>query len=154
MGRPSKLTPEVQAKVVEALEKGQYRDVAAKYAGVDERTFYRWMERGAGTAKGDDAFRQFRQAVEKAETETAVRATGLVLAAAHDNWQAAGWWLERKFPEKFARRDYIQLVSQSVQQALEAVRAAMTEVADKRGDKTLMLEFANALKRHLGTLGE
>ena len=45
-GRPSKLTPEVQEKIVTAIRAGNYAQVAAVYAGIGERTFYRWMERG------------------------------------------------------------------------------------------------------------
>ena len=45
-GRPSKLTPEVQEKIVTAIRAGNYAQVAAVYAGIGERTFYRWMELG------------------------------------------------------------------------------------------------------------
>lgn len=46
LGRPTKLTATVQNKIVKALRMGNYAEVAAAYAGVSERTFYGWLERG------------------------------------------------------------------------------------------------------------
>ena len=45
-GRPTKLTPQVQAKIVQAIVGGNDITVAAAYAGIGESTFYAWLERG------------------------------------------------------------------------------------------------------------
>jgi len=45
MSRP-KLTDDVQHKIVSAIAMGAYDHVAARYAGVAPRQFYRWMKRG------------------------------------------------------------------------------------------------------------
>jgi transposase len=104
MGRPTKLTPEVQDKIVAALRAGNYQETAAMYAGVEARTFYRWMERGESDGTEDEIYRQFRQAVEKAKADAEVRDIALIDKAAHDgSWQAAAWKLERKFPHKWGR---------------------------------------------------
>jgi hypothetical protein len=101
--RPTKLTPEVQDRIVAALRAGNYQETAAVYGGIDERTFYRWMEQGA-LDDADDIYRQFRQAVEKAKADAEVRDVALIDKAAHDgSWQAAAWKLERKFPNKWGR---------------------------------------------------
>jgi transposase len=104
MGRPTKLTPEVQDKIVAALRAGNYQETAAMYAGVEARTFYRWMERGESDDADDEIYRQFRQAVEKAKADAEVRDIALIDKAAHDgSWQAAAWKLERKFPNRWGR---------------------------------------------------
>lgn len=104
MGRPTKLTPEVQDKIVAALRAGNYQETAAVYAGVEPRTFYRWMERGESDDADDEIYRQFRQTVEKAKADAEVRDIALIDKAAHDgSWQAAAWKLERKFPQKWGR---------------------------------------------------
>ncbi len=41
-GRPAKLTPELQAKLVEALKAGNYAEVAARHVGIASSTFYDW----------------------------------------------------------------------------------------------------------------
>jgi hypothetical protein len=48
MARPTKLTPEVQAAIVEAIRAGSFDWVAAQAAGIDPATFREWMGRGDG----------------------------------------------------------------------------------------------------------
>jgi hypothetical protein len=103
MGRPTKLTPEVQDKIVTALRAGNYQDVAANYAGIAAPTFYRWMEQGADP-DSDTIYREFREAVEKAKADSEVRDVALIdRAAADGSWQAAAWKLERKYPNRWGR---------------------------------------------------
>ena len=102
MGRPTKLTPEVQDKIVNALRGGNYQETAAQFAGIDEATFYRWMERGASEDEG--IYCEFRKAVERAKSQAEVRDLALIdKAAQNGSWQAAAWKLERKFPQKWGR---------------------------------------------------
>ena len=60
-GRPSKLTPEVQEKLVQALGIGNTRTQAAAYAGIDSSTLWRWMARGRTEEDGLHA--ELRRAV-------------------------------------------------------------------------------------------
>jgi hypothetical protein len=46
IGRPSKLTPEVEARLLQALSVGAFRKTAAAYAGIGRSTLYRWVEQG------------------------------------------------------------------------------------------------------------
>lgn len=102
-GRPSKLTPEVQDRIVQAVSAGNYQDVAARYAGIDPATFYRWMAAGA-EPDAPDALREFREAVESARAQSEVRAIALIQKAASDGtWQAAAWFLERSHPHRWGR---------------------------------------------------
>jgi len=103
MSRQKKLTPEVQDKIVSALRAGNYQETAARYAGIGETTFYRWMEMGEDE-EAEEIYREFREAVEKAKADAEVRDVALIDKAAHDgSWQAAAWKLERKFPNKWGR---------------------------------------------------
>jgi len=92
-GRPTKLTPEVQEKIVTAIRAGNYAQVAAVYAGIGERTFYRWMEQGKRAKAG--CYRQFWQAVKAAEGEAEVRAVAIIQKKMPDDWRAAMSYLER-----------------------------------------------------------
>ena len=51
-----------------------------------------------------EAFREFREAVERARAEAVARNVALVQKAADDSWQAAAWWLERSRPDQYGRR--------------------------------------------------
>lgn len=46
-GRPSKMTPDLQAQIIDALLDGAYLETAAAAVGIDDTTLYRWMKRGA-----------------------------------------------------------------------------------------------------------
>ena len=47
MGRPSKRTPEIEAKLTRALGNGLSRDSASKFAGIGRETLAQWAKRDA-----------------------------------------------------------------------------------------------------------
>ncbi|HXF72327.1 MAG TPA: hypothetical protein VNO79_06935 [Actinomycetota bacterium] len=51
MARPTKLSPEVQARICQAIRAGNYRETAARYAGIGISTFYAWLQRGERAAE-------------------------------------------------------------------------------------------------------
>ena len=104
MGRPTKLTPELQEELLKALRGGAYVEDACGYVGIHKDTFYEWMRRGAD---GDDLYSEFSDAVEKARASAVVRNIALLQKAAEDSWQAAAWWLERTRPNQYGRRTNI-----------------------------------------------
>ena len=93
---------EVQEKIVTAIRAGNYAQVAAVYAGIGERTFFRWMELGEEAKAG--RYRQFWQAVKAAEGEAEVRAVAIIQRKMPDDWRAAMSYLERKHPKRWGRR--------------------------------------------------
>jgi transposase len=54
------------------------------------------------------AYMDFADAVEKAVHESEVSDIATIKRASEKNWQAAAWRLERKFPKKWGRHDYVQ----------------------------------------------
>jgi transposase-like protein len=109
MPRPTKLTDDVQKRVLDALRSGNYMETAARYAGIDESTLHRWIARG----KEDDAeepYREFCKSVERARAEAEVRNLHLIQSAAQGGtWQAAAWFLERSFPGRWGRREKVEM---------------------------------------------
>jgi hypothetical protein len=75
-------------------------------AGIDETTFSRWMAAGE---KGKQPFADFAKAVKKAEEEAVRKHVAVITKAAEKNWQAAAWWLERRYPADFGKKDNIDL---------------------------------------------
>lgn len=143
--KPDLLTPERQDKICLALAAGNTRADAAILASVTPRTFRNWMSRGCKSTRGK--FRNFREAVQKAEAECAARQVAIVLQAARGDasrgiaptWTAAAWWLERKRPDDFGRKDRsrvevtgrkgrpikIELTDEQRAKALTAISAAV-----------------------------
>ena len=116
-GRPSKpvkLDDALQAKVIAMLQEGNYISTSCRAVGISRETFYTWLENGEGrevvTADGTvivydkPLYREFR---EKAQEAIALAEVALVHQAKKglDGWQAQMTMLERRFPERWARRD-------------------------------------------------
>lgn len=117
MARPTKLTPQIQARIIQAIRAGNYAEVAAVYAGIDESTYYRWMARGRAeldrvaerpkTRKmraAEAPFCEFCKAVNEASASAEVFAAGIIVSAGKKDWKAAAWYLERRNPDRWRRR--------------------------------------------------
>lgn len=101
-GRRTKLTPEVQNRIVAAMKAGNYMEAVCNFAGIGTSTFYRWMERGEKAKSG--RYREFWEAVKKAEAEAEVRMVAQWQAHMPENWQAIATFLERRYPDRWGRR--------------------------------------------------
>lgn len=102
MARPSKLTSEVEARIVEAVELGVTWERAADAAGIGASTLREWRQRG----EADEApFAAFVAALKRAEGDGVARALRTIRQAAESGtWQAAAWLLERRYPADYGRR--------------------------------------------------
>lgn len=104
MGRPTKLTPEVQETIRSALAGGARVQTAVLLAGISPRTFFIWMDRG--TREGTGPFADFvHNYVQKGKAQGELRLLLLISAAARVHWQAAAWILERRWRQHWARNE-------------------------------------------------
>ncbi len=101
MGRPTKLTPEVQATIVQVVEEGNYFETAAAIAGISKVTLYSWIEKGEA---GDEPFAEFLNALKDAEAKAERQALADVRLG-QPGWQANMTFLERRHPSRWSRRD-------------------------------------------------
>lgn len=103
-GRPTKLTPETQALMIESIQMGLPVRLACKRAGISHTAHYQWIKRGR--EEGEGLYADYVDAIEKAEAEGIfVRLVRLDMAAEAGSWRADTWYLERCYPEYFARLD-------------------------------------------------
>jgi hypothetical protein len=116
-GRPLKLTPEVQKKLLDAIRAGNYYEPACAFAGVDYSTFRRWMRVGEKARKG--RFRDFYQEVKKAEAEAEARMVLQWQKQMPGNWPAIRDFLERRYPERWGRRSVDVSMKQEVSGQVE-----------------------------------
>ncbi len=123
MPRPTKLTPAIHKAIVLEITEGQYAKNAAALSGVSESAFYGWIRRGeaeverldagltdeqrveagAPAAKDEARYVQFLVSVKGAEAQAERDSVRAVRRAANDSWQAAAWYLERKFKDRWGR---------------------------------------------------
>lgn len=117
IGRPTKLNEKVQADIVKVIQEGNYIETASAYAGIHKSTLYDWLKRGEREKqrvlkdgrrrikKNERQYVEFSNAVEKALAESEMKDVSLIGKAAETQWQASAWRLERKFPDKWGRRN-------------------------------------------------
>jgi len=116
MARPTKFSNETKHKIITAIRAGNYIETASAYAGISKNTLYDWLRRGEREKqrveknprykirKSEQPFVDFSDAVEKALAEAEVRDVAIIAKAAEEQWQAAAWRLERKFPDRWGRK--------------------------------------------------
>ena len=107
MARPTKRTPEVETAILNALRVGNTRTDAALAAGVSRGAIAEWCRR----------YPAFLSAVEKAEAEARLRFVGIIATAARTRWQAAAWFLERRMPEHWGRRERLEVAVDAKREA-------------------------------------
>ena len=102
MGRPSKLTPEVQERISQAIRAGNYYEAACAYAGIDYSTFRRWIIKGEKAKSG--RYYNFCEAITRPEHEAEVRVVAMWQQHMPVNWQAIATFLERRYPDRWGRK--------------------------------------------------
>jgi len=120
VGRPCKLTPELQEKIAQAILAGAYVETAAAYAGISKETFYDWLKQGAKQKRGK--YKDFSDAIKKAMAESELRDIATLTRASSSQWQAAAWKLERRFPQRWGRREKVELEGSSEAIKIEYVK--------------------------------
>lgn len=131
-GRPTKLTPGIADAIVAAIREGCPYEVAAQTTGVSQTSIYAWKARGERESTGPYA--DFLKAIKRAEADAELEAIervrgigfgGVVIGRrivtqrngdviedvtySHPQWQAFAWYLERKYPDRWGRRDRVDV---------------------------------------------
>jgi transposase len=138
-GPKTSLTPEMQGRVIDAIRAGNYLDTAAAYAGIHRSTLHDWLKRGR-SKNPEEPFASFVEAVEEAMGKAETRFVALIAEAAQTTWTAAAWWLERRYPDRWGRRERIEhtgkdgdpieyVVSKRVEEKID-------ELAERRNKQT------------------
>lgn len=117
VGRPDKLNKTLEEEIVKFLQLGNYVETVCAMVGLSKSTFYDWVKRGARESdrvskdgrlrirKDERKYVEFSYAVKKAMAHSEVRDVALIGKASEKNWQASAWRLERKYPERWGRKD-------------------------------------------------
>lgn len=114
-GRRSALTPERQETICQLIRAGNYIRTAAAQAGLTETTIYAWSRRGqadidAGNENSPHA--QFHLALMRAEAQSEALRVVRIQRAGEQDWRADAWFLERRFPERWAARPTLTLAGE------------------------------------------
>ena len=134
-GRPTKLTQPVADRIAEGVSLGMTFKEAAKAGGIHEDTLDSWRKRGA--AESNTIYTRFLGQIDRAAEKTAITYLGAIRQSIMESpvkvrehikkdesgkvimkeihretlppdIKGAMWWLERRFPEQFGRRDQME----------------------------------------------
>jgi len=110
MSRPTKLTAEVQEKIVKDISLGVSYVDAAGACGIDYITFNNWMKRGQEEKKGKYFY--FFYAVSQAKSIAFANFTKVITKASMDGeWRAALEYLKRHDPDNWGDKSNVDLTS-------------------------------------------
>lgn len=127
-GAPSTIgNPELVQQLLAAIRDGNYRETACRAAGISKQTFYNWLKRAE---HGDEAAIRFVDALEKAEAEAERETVSNVRSASKlpQFWAAGMTYLERKYPDRWGRRQDDQTAPRVVVQIGAAVNDVQVNV--------------------------
>jgi len=103
IGRPTKLTPEVEAKIVETILAGNWLLTAARAVGIDKTTLHDWLRRGR--SETDGIYAEFVRVTDMARAQVEIEEIAIVRAGASAangrDWKAYAWLLERRDRKRF-----------------------------------------------------
>lgn len=148
--RSSTFRPEIADAIVEAVRRGAYRSTAAAAVGVPSSTLAGWIKRGAldlsmaqeaieaGMTVRLSEFADFVLRLSAAEARYEIDLTALIDAHGLNDWRALAWRLERTRPDRYGRRDRLQV----------EVRRLVREAAAAEGvdEAELLAEVASMMR--------
>ena len=75
--------------------------MACKSVGINRLTYYNWM----------NSIPEFKEMVDEAQVEIAedmkMKAIASIKNAFDKHWYSAAWWLERSYPDQYAKREFV-----------------------------------------------
>ena len=102
---------QIWSRLSQAISVGAYIEDACVFAGISSRQYRRW---GVLAEKGVEPYASKWVEIQKSEAQAIVRNLFNIQNAANSGtWQASAWILERKYPEKYARKDFVQITEGS-----------------------------------------
>lgn len=116
MARPTKLDDQLQTAICDYIGEGLTFADACRLVDISTTTFSNWRERGESE---EEPFLSFLEAVKVAEARFKKTHLKTIAVASINQWQAAAWLLERKYPAEFALRQQIA-VSDKLEQFIKA----------------------------------
>jgi hypothetical protein len=103
----------VWQRLNQAISVGAYIEDACIFAGISSRQFRRWRELAE---QGVQPFAERWEEINKSESQSIVRNLFNIQNASNNGtWQASAWLLERKYPEKYGRKETVNLESNNKQ---------------------------------------
>jgi len=124
IGRPEKISQEIIDKICLMVRGGNYLETSAAFVGIHKDTLYDWLKKAESRG---GLYQIFSDSVKKALAEGEAKDVLIIAEAAKTQWQAAAWRLERRFYERWGRKDNMNL---RVSGNIEVTKEVAQEIKD------------------------
>jgi hypothetical protein len=91
---------------------------ACEATGISKQTFFNWLNKGKELSmkKGklsdnDKLYVDFFDSIKKAEAEAQAFLLRTIRVKSLEQWQAAAWMLERRWPNMYGRKDRVEVIT-------------------------------------------
>ena len=98
----TKLTPELQKKLIKCIRAGSYIVVACRAVGISEFAFYDWIKKGK---KGIEPYTKFTKSVRQAQARGELKIYSEIRSQVKKDWRAGMEILARKYPKRWGKKD-------------------------------------------------
>jgi len=92
----------LQEKICGYIAEGNTIENSCAAVGISSGCYRQWMIKGREQKSGK--YFTFLTAVKKAEAKAQARYVKIIHDASETTWTAAAWWLERKYPAQWGRK--------------------------------------------------
>lgn len=123
-GRPKAITPEIEEAILRTIRLGLHAERAAQAHGVSPRTLRRHRKANPG----------FVLSIKEAEAAAESGMLGRIFMHMDKHWQSIAWMLERRWPERWAKKEQIQVSTRGDAEQLLADLAAMRATSTAKPD--------------------
>jgi transposase len=136
MARPTKLTPEIQAKILGYVKAGNFLQTACLASGIDVRTLRNWVAKGRGNDGTNGRARvapvpvyaAFLAELEMAEAEAEVAFVAVLNRAAlgevKGDWKAKAFLAERRLAKRWGQKVRLQ-VDSAISEFMQHLKARL-----------------------------
>jgi hypothetical protein len=97
-------------EIAQLIREGNYIETTCRVVGISSQSYRTWKKRGAESRSG--IYRRFYEAIDQSEAKAESTYLGIIKDAANGKtWQAAAWYLERRYPDRWGRRQFTDITS-------------------------------------------
>lgn len=104
---PYKFEPKAAREIIKSIKIGCWLEVASSCAGVARKTVYNWLRRGK-RGESEDLAKFFREYKRARHLSGRLHVQWVFAAASNGNTEASKWFLERRYPKQFGKREKIE----------------------------------------------
>lgn len=143
-GRKMKLNSELIEKIYRLLREGHYDKTVCAALGIATDTYYRWLNDGEAMMENLELPNRKRfgnpseeylelcselyVTVKRAAAEAEMEALKRIRQASREHWQAAAWYLERKFKDRWGRNTTVTVQEVNMKEYADALNATAEDV--------------------------